>query len=124
LFFETNDNYPKLKNIYEDLLNSNRSLAKKFKNLEDTLSKGHFLGGHKKLPQWKDPNGNKTGINYIGSGGDGPRIYYKFVQGEFTVTILAYSDKNTQRTVNNRMLNLYANNNIGTTNLENKNSSN
>ena len=67
MLFETNDNYPKLKNIYEDLLNSNRSLAKKFKNLEDTLSKGHFLGGHKKLPQWKDPNGNKTGINYIGS---------------------------------------------------------
>ena len=77
---------------------------RKFNGLEEKLSQGHFSSGREKgFQQWS------KNIYYVGSKGDGAQIYYKFVPGEFKVQILAYSDKNKQTLITNRMVKLYEN---------------
>lgn len=89
---------------YNDLIRSNKSLKRKFKGLEKNLSKGHFNSGRKKgFQQWSN------NIYYVGSVGDGARIYYKFVPDKFEVEILAYSNKGKQTSITKRMERLYDN---------------
>ena len=77
---------------------------KKFEALEEKLSQGHFNCGREKGYQnWSD------NIYYVGSKGDGARIYFKFVPDKFKVEILAYSNKAKQTGLTNRMENLYGN---------------
>ena len=48
-------------------------------------------------------------IYYVGSKGDGARIYYRFVPNKFEVKILAYSNKAKQTSITKRMERLYDN---------------
>ena len=94
----------KIKKAYDNLVQSNKPLKNKFDALEKNLSQGHFSSGREKgFQQWSN------NIYYVGSVGDGARIYYKFVPDQFEVEILAYSNKAKQTSITNRMERLYDN---------------
>lgn len=94
----------KLSKEYNELVKSNKSLKKKFDKLEKNLSQGHFNSGRAKgFQQWSN------NIYYVGSQGDGARVYYRFVPDKFEVEILAYSNKAKQTGITKRMENLYDN---------------
>ena len=79
-------------------------MKNKFDALEKNLSQGHFSSGREKgFQQWSN------NIYYVGSVGDGARIYYKFVPDQFEVEILAYSNKDKQTSITNGMDILYDN---------------
>jgi hypothetical protein len=92
----------KLSKQLNALIRSNPKLEKKFKALEDRLSQGHFNSSREKGFQYWDSSLN---ICYVGSKGDGARIYYRFVPGEHKIQILAYSNKGKQTPITNRMIN-------------------
>lgn len=97
--FESDD---KIRKAYEKLVGSNKNLQKKFDGLEKKLGQGHFNSGREKgFQQWSN------NIYYVGSHGDGARIYDRFVPDKFKVEILAYSNKATQPFITVRMKNLY-----------------
>ena len=94
----------KISKEYYKLVKSNQSLKKKFDALEKNLSQGHFSSGREKgFQQWSN------NIYYVGSKGDGARIYYRFVPNKFEVEILAYSNKAKQTSITKRMERLYEN---------------
>jgi hypothetical protein len=94
----------KISKEYDKLVKSNQSLKKKFDALEKNISQGHFSSGREKgFQQWSN------NIYYVGSKGDGARIYYRFVPNKFEVKILAYSNKAKQTTITKRMERLYDN---------------
>ena len=94
----------KISKEYYKLVKSNQSLKKKFDALEKNISQGHFSSGREKgFQQWSN------NIYYVGSKGDGARIYYRFVPNKFEVKILAYSNKAKQTTITKRMERLYDN---------------
>ena len=94
----------KLSKEYDKLVKSNQSLKKKFDGLEKKISQGHFSSGREKgFQQWS------KNIYYVGSKGDGARVYYKFVPDKFKVEILAYSNKSKQTAITKRMERLYDN---------------
>ena len=94
----------KIQKEYNKLVHSNKPLKKKFDALEKNLSQGHFNSGREKgFQQWSN------NIYYVGSVGDGARIYYKFVPDKFEVEILAYSNKAKQTSFTKRMERLYEN---------------
>ena len=89
---------------YYKLVKSNQSLKKKFDALEKNISQGHFSSGREKgFQQWSN------NIYYVGSKGDGARIYYRFVPNKFEVEILAYSNKAKQTSITKKMERLYDN---------------
>ena len=90
----------------QDLITSNAELEKKFEVLEEKLSQGYFNSGRAKgFQRW----GKSKKICYIGSKGNGARIYYRFVPGQQKVGILAYSNKAKQTSLTTRMVKLYDN---------------
>jgi hypothetical protein len=92
----------KISKEYDKLIKSNKPLKKKFDALEENISQGHFSSGREKgFQQWSN------NIYYVGSKGDGARVYYRFVADKFEVEILAYSNKAKQTPITNRMENLY-----------------
>ena len=94
----------KISKEYYKLVKSNKPLKKKFDALEKDLSQGHFNCGREKgFQQWSN------NIYYVGSIGDGARIYYRFVPNKFEVEILSYSNKAKQTSITNRMERLYDN---------------
>ena len=94
----------KISKEYDKLVKSNQSLKKKFDALEKNLSQGHFSSGREKgFQQWSN------NIYYVGSKGDGARVYYRFVPDKFKVEILAYSNKGKQTPITKRMERLYDN---------------
>ena len=96
----------KLQKSYNTLITSNAELEKKLEALEEKLSQGHFNSGRAKgFQHW----GKSKKICYIGSKGNGARIYYRFVPGEQKVEILAYSNKAKQASLTTRMIKLYDN---------------
>lgn len=100
------ENDKKFKKSYDTLITSNPKLEKKFQALEDKLSQGHFNSGREKgFQHW----GKSKTICYIGSKGDGARVYYRFVPGEHKIEILAYSNKSKQTSITDRMVNLFDN---------------
>jgi hypothetical protein len=87
----------KIQKEYTKLVKPNESLKKKFDALEKNLSQGHFNSGREKgFQQWSN------NIYYVGSKGDGARIYYRFVPNKFEVEILAYSNKAKQSPITKR----------------------
>ena len=76
------DRYLTPHRIDKRVFNSDKKLSKeyskfnkKFEGLEKKLSEGHFNSGREKgFQRW----GDSKHICYIGSKGDGGRIYYKF----------------------------------------------
>ena len=94
----------KISKEYDKLVKSNQSLKRKFDALEKNISQGHFSSGREKgFQQWSN------NIYYVGSKGDGARIYYRFVPNKFEVEILAYSNKAKQTSITKRMERLYDN---------------
>lgn len=92
----------KISKEYDKLIKSNKPLKQKFDALEKNISQGHFSSGREKgFQQWSN------NIYYVGSKGDGARIYYRFVPDEFEVEILAYSNKAKQTSITTRMEKLY-----------------
>ena len=59
--------------------------------------------------KFKSKGGIPSNIYYVGSKGDGARIYYRFVPNKFKVEILAYSNKGKQTAITKRMERLYDN---------------
>ena len=94
----------KISKEYYKLVKSNKPLKKKFDALEKDLSQGHFNCGREKgFQQWSN------NIYYVGSIGDGARIYYRFVPNKFEVEILGYSNKAKQTSLTKRIERLYDN---------------